>query len=284
MKLNMARHVVMRFIGSWTPVNLRWRIMLLLMLASSMLLEAETVFENLDFEAAHDLPTNPQVIGLTPFRAFPWWSPHIGDEGARLVSYNSFFYSFALFDNPTNSEDRFQIGLRGTWIPQLAPLPPLFVESTLEQTGTVPVTAKTLIVSARGLPPRIEMGTNSVPLRQKEVISDGNIVYAGDISRWAGQTLDLKLIGGDNPVVISSIEFSSQLTCALQFTYTNYQEQVEWPSVKGWRYTLQASFDLKKWDDLRTLIGTGEALKLGPGDIGGILLDYHFFRVQAISL
>ena len=57
------------------------------------------------------------------------------------------------------------------------------------------------------------------------------------------------------------------------------QGEVRCASLKGWRYTLEASGDLQEWSAIASELGTGEVLVLP--DLREALFRQQFYRVKA---
>ncbi|MFN7140995.1 MAG: hypothetical protein ACK4UN_16820, partial [Limisphaerales bacterium] len=150
-------------------------------------------FINLDFESSSEMD------------ALPGWRPNygggIGREGMLgHLGMSPWFMTGRNFSTLSGRYVAFTAGLEreGDWN---AP----FVETFISQTGTVPANAEIIQLVFSG-PLRLELGDTVIPLLQL-----GRYLWVGDISEFAGKTVELKIINSSGrsqwPLEVDEISF-----------------------------------------------------------------------------
>lgn len=169
----------------------------LLALASVCVTPAQAqAFVNLDFDQA-TLPQPP--AGPTGFfewsDALPGWSHSAGDSTEYVyhqVGHLGFSQWYAVIDTSFSpfgaASDAFAAGLHSGTFREHEPRG-AFTTAFLSQTGMVPVGAQTLSLLANTPSFGITLNGTAIPMQP-----DGVDRYIGDISAFAGQVVELKII------------------------------------------------------------------------------------------
>jgi len=189
---------------------------LILLLANSTAI-AQGTFQNLDFEAAN-LPPIPsgQYGGFVAISdAFPGWTGYIGTNQVTQVLQNNLTLGAPSIDILGPNWSYTQI-ISGQYAALLqagtyADRPP--ADAALAQVGQIPTTARSLQLKESGAPVFVSLAGQPIALVQ---IGSGvnYVLYAGDISQFAGQTVELRLTTHGTPdypfqmVNLDDIEFS----------------------------------------------------------------------------
>jgi hypothetical protein len=158
-------------------------------------------FQNLDFESATFVPIpNDPHDRVYLSSALPYWTGYIGADQTNAVLHNNFFLgsSGISIQGPTNSY--FPI-LEGSLTPMLQAGTDRLGNPTpvaLSQTGLVPLDARSLFFRARastfGGPNPFVVTLDGETLSMMPIAVSGDLytLYGGDVSAYAGQTLELR--------------------------------------------------------------------------------------------
>jgi hypothetical protein len=201
---------------------------LLLLAASSAL--AQGNFQNLDFESGTLVPIPGDPYDRVLFSsAFPGWAGYVGTNLQTAALYNSTFLdsSGVSIIDPGWSASPGSFGISGpiqgnfTAILQAGVVGDITnpQDTSLSQTGLVPLNAKTLLFKAffPGTGPNLAISLGGQPLSYSLISSGtGYGEYGADIHQWAGQTAELTLTAltqrphqFDEYAFLDSIEFSA---------------------------------------------------------------------------
>ena len=159
-------------------------------------------FVNLDFEAADvsAYGSGPAFVPIT--NALPGWTGYLTGNAVDRVFYNSISLggpSVSLLDSLSP-------------FPALVPIQEwysvyLAAGAGIGQTGQIPNTAASLVFLSKPFSAfNVSFGGQLISMLQSGT-SGNNIIMAGDISRFAGQTGELLFAGGG---LFDSIQFSNQ--------------------------------------------------------------------------
>ena len=153
--------------------------------------KSQGTFSNFDFESAIP-PFNPDLFGEVPISsALPGWTAYINGTPRDRVLYNDSSLggpSVSLFDSLSP-------------FPSLRPLEGsysvyLHAGAGIGQTGRVPDgTASLTFLISPGSALNVSFAGQNIPLVQFGT-SGNNTIIAGNISRFAGQTGELRFLGG----------------------------------------------------------------------------------------
>jgi len=176
---------------------MKMKIILLLVVLTSSLpgkLEAQGSFQNLDFEQA-------DVAGLEPgwvpaARVLPGWVAYMGQGGSPWdqVLYNRLSgggQCVSIHDASslrTPIEGNYSAMLQGQFNPGNVPG---LASVAIGQTGVIPAGARSLRFYSGALYIQVTVAGNEIPLVELQR-TPGYIVFGGDISSYAGQTVELK--------------------------------------------------------------------------------------------
>ena len=157
---------------------------------------SQGTFQNLNFEN----PIPPLIPGLVPVtNALPGWTGYLNGNPTDVV----FFRNVALGAPSISVVDSLSLSYQ----PIQGNYSVFLNNAAIGQTGQIPGDASSLLflrVSQFGF--QVSFGGQSIPLVQFGT-SGNNIIMAGDISMFAGQTGELKFVGGG---LFDAIRFSSQ--------------------------------------------------------------------------
>lgn len=152
-------------------------------------------FVNLDFEQATIIPTQQPFINAAA--AFPGWTARIGQTPVNNVAYDYWGIGeavVALFDQPSET-----LGiplLQGQFMPVLVHHSSLNLTASLEQSGDIPNESRSLqlICEFHRQAPDVTINGTPIPMSFFSEISgsDSAVIYAGDISAFAGSTATLR--------------------------------------------------------------------------------------------
>ena len=197
-------------------MNSRFRKQLLLIaLPATMILQAlgQGTFQNLDFEQADPIPLvgspyYPYEVATT--NGLPGWTAYIGGNPVDRVLYNDVGLdapSISLVDSLNPFFQPIQ-GSYSVYLKWSNPFYPPVYTTAIGQTGQLPNDALSLrfLNSPRG-GVLVSFGGQNIPFVQFGT-SGNNIIIAGDISRFAGQTGELLFLG--NNLLFDDIQFSNQ--------------------------------------------------------------------------
>ncbi len=184
---------------------------------------AQGTFQNLGFESG-TLVSVPGQPGFYQFAdAFPGWTGYVAGIQEFLISYDNIPMSTAGF----SILDRGYLGPIGVIDGNLTAFLMSGVagvgeqaDTTLAQTGLVPVGSQTLLFKAYFTAPLnyIDVTLGGQPLSLIPVQAGANYtLYGADVHAWAGQTAELAFTAlyphphtGQIPLYLDSIEFSNQ--------------------------------------------------------------------------
>jgi hypothetical protein len=171
-------------------------------------------FINLDFEQATVVPVSGGFISATA--AFPGWAARLNGGGAHpSVRYNSLGANgIALWD--LDNSPTFTIPLaEGAYMAVLESYTDLgtYYDAALTQVGDIPIGTRSirlLGVDTRG-PARVTLGGQTIPLISLGEIAPRVVLYAGDVTPFAGQTVELGLHGPASfwPIAVDDVRFSA---------------------------------------------------------------------------
>lgn len=188
--------------------------------------QAQGAFQNLDFESS-TIPQTQSPGLLNESNALPGWTAgafplnHLPQVGFNNSVSNGQYYS-GVFLLGTNSgsviEGGFSVALQAVG-------PGAVLAAAIDQTALVPVGSRSILFKAQpGLGSlSLSLGGQSIPFFA-EAVGPNYTLYAGDISAFAGQTLDLEFAAYQSPQanswILDSIQFSvnpvpEPSTCAL---------------------------------------------------------------------
>jgi len=160
-------------------------------------------FQNLDFEAAQNLPPPGGAVATTD--ALPGWTAFSGTNPLPTVHYNSaaIVYPVALYvSNSLTISGSFSVFL--------------YNGGSIRQTGLVPNDSKLLLFKERVASPQLQplvLSLGGQSLSYATLFSDASYtLYGADISGFAGQTHTLVFQApGWTDFSIDDIEFSQQV-------------------------------------------------------------------------
>jgi hypothetical protein len=158
-------------------------------------------FQNLNFESATFVPIpNDPYDRVYLSSALPFWTGYVGADQTNAVLHNNFFLgsSGISIQGPTNSS--FPV-LEGSLTPMLQagtdnlgnPMP-----VALSQTGLVPLDSRSLLFRANASvfggpnPFVVTLDGETLSMTPVAVTGDLYTLYGGDVSAYAGQTLELR--------------------------------------------------------------------------------------------
>ncbi len=184
-----------------------------LLLLPALPLQGQGTFQNLDFEAAQFVPVSGNTNG--PFQlaaALPGWTGYIGGEVQTQIDANnppvgqgSAFLTI-LRPPATVLQGRYAVGF-GDGADQL---PGSVIPVSLAQTGRVPMDARSLqFLDSSFPPPTVSLGGQAlsvVPLGSGSLFTG---LYGVDVSRFAGQTVELRFAFG--AADLDDIRFSPEV-------------------------------------------------------------------------
>ena len=170
--------------------------------------QCQGTFANLDFENAL-LPLIPDAGSLIPITdALPEWTAYINGNPIGQVMYNGIYLSYptvALIDSRARY---FPPPIQGNYSVYLKSTSDIgFISAAVGQTAQIPSGALSLsflIGDNAGF--GVSFGSQVIPLVQFGT-SGNNIIMAGDISMFAGQTGELRFVGTG---LFDDIQFSNQ--------------------------------------------------------------------------
>jgi len=171
------------------------------LIASQADLQAQGMFQNLDFESA-SVPVVPsgQIIFLPAGDAIPGWTAKTGTNSEPLVMYNGVSAGSAqvsLIDSHTSSYSNNVLGGNFTLTLDAGERTFGIVSASIAQTGVLPATIKSVWFNASQLQfgqigdLQITFAGQDVPFIQMSVGSNFT-TYAGDISAFAGLSGELR--------------------------------------------------------------------------------------------
>ena len=185
---------------------------------------AQSTFQNLDFESATLVSAGPPFVQFAP--AFPGWTCNIGTNPVDSALYNTVALdssAISIIDHGWANSFGGVIAGNFTAVLQAGLFGPnnTIEDTTLSQTGVVPVTARSLRFSAYFLTlnsPQFALvvSLGGQNLSFTPLLSGANYTeYGADISSWAGQNADLSFtVVAENPhrnneyLFLDSIQFS----------------------------------------------------------------------------
>lgn len=176
-------------------------------------------FQNLDFEAAHNIPVfNPQAHpwSMPAANALPGWTCYIESNVTSTVFYNDVALDSAQIglqasDSPYPPNGLLEgqycaslqsgvIGFSGTGL--------IYGTVTIAQLGEIPFDAQSIRFTGNA-PFAVTIDGNAIPMLLLDVQSGYN-VYSGDIGQFAGQVGELSFTSYGHFGYLDSIQFSSQ--------------------------------------------------------------------------
>jgi hypothetical protein len=170
-------------------------------------------FINLDFEQATVVPVGGGFISATA--AFPGWAARLNGSGALpSVWHNSLGGNgIALWDIENSPSFTIPL-LEGAYMAVLESTSDLGVnfDAALTQSGDIPAGTRSirlLGVNTRG-PARVTINGQAIPLISLGEIAPRVVLYAGDVTAFAGQTVELGLHGPAPffPIAVDDVRFS----------------------------------------------------------------------------
>jgi hypothetical protein len=188
-----------------------WSLWVGLGLVANAPASAQGTFQNLDFENGTFIPISGDPFGRVQFgAALPGWTGYIGTQQIDWVLYNNLFLSepgLAIFGSnyptPGLFHGEFFVVLQDSFsTPSIMP--------ALAQTGMIPATAQRIqMLSNNPYMPGFTLlfQNQPIPLQYLGDASNGRAVWGGDISAYAGQTGELRFVGGG---YLDHIQFSSE--------------------------------------------------------------------------
>lgn len=186
-------------------------------------------FQNLDFESSTITQTQPAGM-VSETNALPGWIAgafplnHLPTVGFNNAVSNGVYYS-GVFLLGTNSGSAIEGGF--SVLLQVAAGPGITQAASIDQTALVPVGSQSILFKAQPGSGSfvVSLGSQTIPLFAQSTGSNYTL-YGGDISAFAGQTLDLGFIALKssqlNSWILDSIQFSSSpLTIVVTPTVIN---------------------------------------------------------------
>ena len=163
---------------------------------------SQGTFVNLDFESVIP-PLNRDIHSSVPIaNALPGWAGYINGNAVDRVLYNNISLggsSVSLLDSFSPSPAF--VPIQGSYSVYLA------AGAGIGQTGQIPNTAASLVfLSKPFFAFNVSFGGHLISMLQSGT-SGNNIIMAGDISRFAGQTAELRFVGTG---LFDDIQFSNQ--------------------------------------------------------------------------
>jgi hypothetical protein len=175
---------------------------------------AQGTFQNLNFEAAHNIPVfDPQGHPWTmpASDALPGWTCYIGTNQTGSAWYNDVALDSAAVSILSSTSPyppsgfvlgQYCLSLQSTFLPQFGG------SASVGQTGQLPFDAQS--IRFRGTVPfGVSFAGSAIPLA---VLSSqaGYNIYGGDISQFAGVTGDLRITSFGHFGYLDSLTLSSQ--------------------------------------------------------------------------
>ena len=157
--------------------------------------QGQAPFQNLDFSAAQIPPGTTNGSFLPVSQLLPGWSAYIGSVQENAIGYNMIYLDAAgvtlvgpggnVALPPGNSYTavmQASYGFSGMLVP-----------TSIVQTGLIPVTAMSLVFEANFNAGEwaVTIGGQNLPVTQ-QAITGSYVVYAGNISAYAGKTEQLQ--------------------------------------------------------------------------------------------
>lgn len=168
--------------------------------------QVSIAFQNLDFEMPTFVPTGGlNTVQFAP--AMPGWRGYLGAIEINWILYNDLFLSnpgIAIWgpNNPSPGlfHGQYYVVLQNSF-PLATQVP------AIAQTGTIPVTARSIqfYLAYGGM--GVSFNGQSIPLTVLGSSPTGYNVYGGDISAFAGQTGEIRFRGAG---YLDYIQFSNQ--------------------------------------------------------------------------
>jgi hypothetical protein len=193
--------------------------------------QAQGTFQNLDFEsasvAASPSESYPNLVSIAS--ALPGWTGYLGADQQTQVGYNAPANSTASITLIGPTWNSANVGIYGVGIIdgsysvdlQTGAAPnngPTALNASIEQNGTVPSTANSLLFEADETTPLSVSfnGSALVPIALSSGVSAEGVpytLYGANISAWAGRTGELEFTSEANSsanfVVLDDISFST---------------------------------------------------------------------------
>lgn len=162
--------------------------------------QGQIAFQNLSFEAAHNLPVSGEYVAVLD--GIPGWTAMVGINVLSTIPYN-----FVIGVPKVGLYGSNAIPISGTFSVLLS------ANGSIHQTGLIPNVAQSLFFKDRSynLPPlEISLGGQSLSLVTMSTGANYTL-YGADISSFSGQTATLELLAGTlTEHLIDDIEFSPQ--------------------------------------------------------------------------
>jgi len=182
---------------------------------------AQGVFQNLDFELAHNIPAfdptgHPWLMAATD--ALPGWTCYGGTNQTGIVSYDDLTLDMVNVGIMSSNAMYTPAGIRhGKYFAAIqygvTDASPLLERgpAAIAQVGQIPASAQSMMfrgsLFANGII-RVTFAGNAIPVMTWSAQTDYN-VYAGDVSQFASQTGELRFTSYNHFGFIDTIQFSS---------------------------------------------------------------------------
>jgi hypothetical protein len=209
----------------WISRNRMWQRMIKSALVAvisvcGFLAQAQSTFQNLNFEDANVVPISGEPFQLTVADALPGWTVDYGNAQQTQIAYNStivggqttvMLYANGYAGGPAPViQGNFDVFLQGG---NFNGLP---ADASISQTGVIPAGTQSLLFDASfgpTSPLQLSIGGQQVPFSAVGSGAGTGVdytVYAANISAWAGymEPLTFSSAGGAN--LIDDITFSTQ--------------------------------------------------------------------------
>ena len=193
----------------------------------TLLAQGQSAFSNLDFSAAQIPPNTPNGSSVPAGEALPGWTAYFGNSQVATVGYNMVFPDEGgVFLVGTGGNIFLPPGTSYTAVMQAGFNSSGLVSASIAQTGFIPVTAMSLVFMANFNAGEwaVTIDGQNIPVMQQGIIGS-YVMYAGNVSAYAGKTEDLRFIALAGQQVsgqlnLANISFSPNAvpepgTCAL---------------------------------------------------------------------
>ena len=195
----------------------------LLLTAAALTVRAQGNFQNLNFESSL-IPQTQAAGSVSAMNAFPGWTTYISTQQLTQVGFNDPALGstwVSLQGTNTLSFPALAGGFSALLQGGISPLPTggfVSTEASIEQTGLIPQGSQSIRFQALAGSASLVVSLGGQPVQFSVVSNFNNIFFvAGDVSSFAGQTVDLRFSAlppspgiGPSNWEIDSIVFSAQ--------------------------------------------------------------------------
>jgi hypothetical protein len=167
------------------------------------------IFFNLDFELAHvpDVPAGQYGANVSSFDGVPGWTTYIGINEVTTVLHNNISLGAASIDLLGPAWSGLGPIIQGNYTVRLQPISDLSAYASIAQIGIIPADTRTLLLASWFLPPAVYFNGQQIVLTPLGGNSSTYYTFGADISRFAGQTGELRFAGDCE---LDDIQFSTQ--------------------------------------------------------------------------